>query len=553
MSDVYGRNILRNLAAAARSSGRCGWAAAALALCGALLWPLLLVDVPPLLDYPNHLARAYLLATLNRGSVFAPIYSIRWDIIPNIAVDLVLPPLLHVLPPHVAGRVVLGGVLLLPVIGTIAYSRALFGMWSWWPLASGLIAYNALLLSGFLNFTAGVGLALLVAAGWLEWRERRPLATAALASVGTVTLFFFHLMGLVFCLVLIASAELAWAVQVIRAGSRRWHAVGLRWALLGLVLVGPALLYAVSDLATAQSEVHWLGPRAKLAQLLAPLVNYDRALDIATACVVAGFVVLCVALRRAVVPPCSVLAFSALSLLYAASPFEFKGTAALDTRFAIMLGFAVCACVRPVLSRRADTATAGALAMLFALRMGVLASAWHEHRADLADLRSVIALVPPGSRVYLTSVAPADDPGYWRLGPRSRLLSDGTRTEYHVPALLLIERQAFWPYLFTQRAQQPITVAPRFHALAMQTLALPDSAFVATCRSSSPPAATPDVATLAAALCGYDYVLMLEAGAVADLTRCGSSRLQLRAKSDIAALFQVQPARLGCAPSSSVD
>src|SRR6516162_705584 len=116
------------------------WATAA--LCATLLAPLALVDVPPLLDYPNHLARAVVLAFGGTDPILSRMYAAHWAVIPNLGTDLVLPPLLHVLPVHMAGRVVIGGTLLLPVLGTIAYSRALFGVRSVWPLASGLVAYN---------------------------------------------------------------------------------------------------------------------------------------------------------------------------------------------------------------------------------------------------------------------------------------------------------------------------------------------------------------------------------------------------------------------------
>ena len=86
-----------------------------------------MVDLPPLLDYPNHLARAVVLAFGNSDPVLSQMYAAHWGIIPNLGMDLMLAPLLHVLPIHLAGRMVVGGAILLPVIGTIAYSRATFG------------------------------------------------------------------------------------------------------------------------------------------------------------------------------------------------------------------------------------------------------------------------------------------------------------------------------------------------------------------------------------------------------------------------------------------
>jgi hypothetical protein len=103
--------------------------------------------------------------------ILSRMYAAHWAVIPNLGTDLVLPPLLQLLPVHLAGRIVVGISILLPVAGTIAYSRAMFGAYSPWPLASGLVAHNAPLLLGFLNFVAAIGIALLLAAGWIAWRD----------------------------------------------------------------------------------------------------------------------------------------------------------------------------------------------------------------------------------------------------------------------------------------------------------------------------------------------------------------------------------------------
>ena len=60
-------------------------AAAVTGLCVALLLPLLVVDVPPLLDYPNHLARLFVLASLPHDPVLVRFYATHWSVIPNLA------------------------------------------------------------------------------------------------------------------------------------------------------------------------------------------------------------------------------------------------------------------------------------------------------------------------------------------------------------------------------------------------------------------------------------------------------------------------------------
>ena len=137
------------------------------------------------------------------------IYAQHWSIIPNLGTDLLLPPLMHILPVHVAGRIVIGLAVLLPVIGTIAYSNATFGTRSAWPLASGLVAYNGDAASRLPQFP-GHCRDRAAARRRLD-RLARPLsarAVALLAGIGTVALFFCHLMGLVFFYVLIAGYEL---------------------------------------------------------------------------------------------------------------------------------------------------------------------------------------------------------------------------------------------------------------------------------------------------------------------------------------------------------
>src|SRR5262249_6431206 len=154
--------------------------------------------------------RAFVLAFGSGDPVLSRMYAPRWAIIPNLGIDLVLPPLLHVLPVHVAGRAVIALALLLPVLGTVAYSRAVFHTRSLWPMASALVAYNGTLLLGFLNFVAGVGLALLLAAAWIAWREVHLSRVLGLTIAGTVVLFFCHLMSLVFWAILIGGYELQW-------------------------------------------------------------------------------------------------------------------------------------------------------------------------------------------------------------------------------------------------------------------------------------------------------------------------------------------------------
>jgi hypothetical protein len=497
------------------------WVVLAL-LSAALLAPLLIADVPPVLDYPNHLARFVLLAAGPNDPVLGRLFTPHWSIIPNLAVDMIGPPLLRLLPVHIAGRCLLGGILLLNLAGVLALHRALFKLRSFWPLASGLVAYNSGFLLGFLNWEIGSGLAMLFAAAWLTWRERRPVTTIVAAAAASVILFFCHLMGLVFFLVLIGSAEMH-AMRKSRTGL-------IRFASLLPVLAGPMILSFLTALHDQPVATHWMNLHDKLVQTVSPFINYLFPLDMTTAVLVYGGIALGIAFGRLVVAPRAMLAVAVIAILYAALPFDLMSASFLDTRIAIMLGFLLFATVDPGhLPRLTRRVVAAGLAVLFAVRMAVVAEVWTEQRRDLADLRAVMAAVPPGALVYMTNVPQEEAPAYWNAGPRSRRLSNTLRTEFHMPALLLIERGAFWPTLFANLAQQPISLRPAYARLVREAHDIPAHAALVSHPDSG-----------SAALRDFDFVLMLEAGADSDLAAFVPRCLALMSRTDFAALLRVR-------------
>ena len=510
------------------------WWAALVGLCVVLLAPLLVVDVPPLVDYPNHLARAFVLASLPDDTVLARFYTPHWSIIPNLALDLIAPPLIHVLPVHVVGRLLIAIAVLLPVLGTVAYNAALTARspdasspaprhapkqtGRWWSLGVSLIGYNSCLLYGFLNFEISLGLALLLAAAWLRWRETRPRSAITLAIIGTPALFACHLMGLVFFGLLVGGAELYQLYRVRHANLAR--AALARGAMLVLVFAAPAVLYVISALQQLGGDAEFLPWGKKLLQLVMTFVNYSWPLDLMTAAVAITIPAICLCLRWGRVPGPAACAIGLLLITFLAVPYAWKGTSALDTRFAIMLGFMLFAGFVPVSVPPGFRAFAGgALVLLFVARMTLLTTAWAEHRTDLADLRAVLAPVQPGQAVYVAEAGIKEAKAYWDANPRWRLLSDGTRTDEHIGALILIEHRAYWPFEFDIPSQQPIETREPYRTLASRVGYMPNRAAAAI-----------------ADVCGFDYVLLLAPDAVPGLP---AQRFRLLARSGFSALYAI--------------
>jgi len=47
--------------------------------------------LPPLSDYVNHLSRMHVIAALERDPLLAKFYQVNWQIVPNLAMDLIVP------------------------------------------------------------------------------------------------------------------------------------------------------------------------------------------------------------------------------------------------------------------------------------------------------------------------------------------------------------------------------------------------------------------------------------------------------------------------------
>ena len=66
------------------------------AVLGLVLLPLLLVDVPALVDYPNPLARIRIPAPPHASPDLQAIYPADWAFLPNLAMDALVPLVLRV-------------------------------------------------------------------------------------------------------------------------------------------------------------------------------------------------------------------------------------------------------------------------------------------------------------------------------------------------------------------------------------------------------------------------------------------------------------------------
>jgi len=170
--------------------------AAALVLCPVLLAPIWVVAFPPLLDYPNHLARSFVLLHLHDPAFhFSRFFRADWGLYPYLGMDGALAILGRVFPIETAGRVFLSiCVLAVPASAWFFLEQANPGevATSAWAL---LIAFNLFFLEGFLNFDLSIAVGFAALGLWLRWLAKPGIGRWTATLLVFTLLYFTHLLG----------------------------------------------------------------------------------------------------------------------------------------------------------------------------------------------------------------------------------------------------------------------------------------------------------------------------------------------------------------------
>src|SRR5882672_8587183 len=179
------------------SSAQIGFrVAGVLILAVMLLAPIWSARFPPLLDYPNHLARSFVLAHLHDPNfTFSNYYRADWGAYPYLGMDAALAFLGRFFPIETAGRLFLSlCALALPAAAWFFLRQVnpIENATSAWAL---LIAFNVFFLEGFLNFDLSVAMGFFALGLWLRWLAK-PRIAIWIAALGAFTaLYFTHLLG----------------------------------------------------------------------------------------------------------------------------------------------------------------------------------------------------------------------------------------------------------------------------------------------------------------------------------------------------------------------
>ena len=428
------------------------WLTAFLVACILALIPVLSVKFPPVSDYVNHLARSYLIANDGRDPALGQFYAIDWQLIPNLAMDLIVPPLAQILNIYIAGKVFLVLTMLILATGPHVIHYALYRRWSLGPLVATLFLYNGAFESGLVNYLFGIGVALFGIAAWIRLRQAPPLLRGAVSAGFIVALFLCHFSALGLYGIAVLGLEL-WHARAEPGSRRHWRASLAVFALPFLIV--PVLAAAGpggNDL--LNGPIEWtLYDKLRGLFFMFESQSVSRIPDAVFAAVAIGLAFW--AWRRGVVrlhPAGAIIALVGLVAFFV-TPVRIMSAWGADVRqplgyFFILIGFLDWR----LPTARARNAAVLALLCLLVARIGVVDRAWASLRINSAEMARSLEFVDRGSKVLVAEVdAPAYPPGH---------------TLHYLPCSAMIERSSLCSLAFSDPDQQVLTVKPPYRSIA---------------------------------------------------------------------------------------
>jgi hypothetical protein len=422
-------------------------AAQVLVIVALVLLPLIYVVVPPLQDYPNHLARMQVITALGHDPALAGFYAIEWSLIPNLVMDLIVPPLAHYLGIYAAGRVFIALTFLLLLSGPLAVHRALFGRWSAWPLVGGLFLYNGFLFLGLMNYLFGIGLAVWGLATAIALRDRAVVPRMIVSAAFVLVLYVCHLYAVgVYGLGLLGFE--AWRLGAARP--LQWKAAFLDAIVVGLPFLPVGVLLLQSPTWGLVNDYTWEA-QGKMEGVTRLFSVYSDIADVT----VLGLAVLAfgVALRRRLleIHPAGLVILAIGTIVFLLMPRQLFGSWMADQRLPIAVLFLVIGFVHlePTATSQRSVKFAIFVALI-AVRVVDVSANWLLLSEPLLEVRRAVRAMPAGARLL---VANSDEPS------GSQAENDAL---YHAASLATVERSALVSRNFTVEGKQVLRARPPY-------------------------------------------------------------------------------------------
>jgi hypothetical protein len=351
--------------------------------------PFWTVRYPVLTDYPHHLARWFVLRNIHDSAFhFSSYYTPDWGPHPYILSDVLGVLLQFVFPIDIAGRCILSLCLLAIPLATLFFLRRAAPENEHLSIFAFLIAFNPIMLMGFVESQLSLALCIFVIGLWLSFCKSPKMLTAIGVAVGIVFVYLAHLIG--FAIVGIALGS--YCLLVPKPVKRLFQLALL--SIPGLLLF---LYNAKRTISGGHLTYQGLGISEKLRSLAFPIRIFSRVED---AIVLLGMLVILLLLFRSrhQIHWQKPMLITCLVLLgvYFISPGEYGRAGYIDVRILPLVYLLALAAFR--LERVPRNLIAAILAIVL-FRFVTVEKLFVEKQKVLETRTAAFLAIPPGSRV----------------------------------------------------------------------------------------------------------------------------------------------------------
>lgn len=340
----------------------------------------------PTSDGPSHLYNSWVLQQLVRGSQspVADWYAIDWRPLPNWLGHAVMALLMMVVPPLIAEKLLVSGIVLLFLYAIWRYAGAADESRQVFAFLAFPFAYNLLLQQGFYNFCISAALYFLVLAVWWKRRDTPDARTIAVVAGLLLLCYFSHPMSTILA---IGSIGILWLATL----PGRPLAIHARH-LVSLLPVLPLLawFFRVQGVSLARAPVSAAGLFSYIMRMWVLLTfdEFQAKLGFALFLALAALIIITLIRRRWrwSEGDAFILVTLALVLVYARAPAASSGGTMILERMALFVVLSPVVWLAPRLPRRATIALVILLSVVSVAYTGYLVRRYRGLSRRVAEL-----------------------------------------------------------------------------------------------------------------------------------------------------------------------
>lgn len=407
------------------------------------LCPIWFTAYPPMHDYPNHLARAHILYHYDQFDSYQATYERDWHLVPNLAIDVIVPLLLHVVSIETASKIFLSLMLILFNLGLHLLGTAVAGQPHWSALAATFFTFNYAVAYGFVNYVFGLGLFFITLAVWMRARSAWTMGRVVSLVLLTAMCYFSHLSAFVFLAITVTGLTI---LDMAKTRVIGWqHGLGI------LPLIPVTVIYLLYSAGIQhRAPLVWLQPvlTTKLTGFLYPFASYNVPVELALSTVFGAIMAigLCWRFTRARYHEDPLILGALLVGLYLIAPFSAAESHYVDRRFIIPAAVLGVLAVKLNPAKLIGRYLVIVLVLLSFGRAAVIWHSWTHISRDIETQVQVLDLLPHEPRVYPMLMVEGQGRTDW--------LSD--MHSYFAFHYATIYRHAFLPTIYAWKSVNPI-------------------------------------------------------------------------------------------------